>query len=67
MDTILGRTQFLSSETANLFTDEKTANARAKVRPHEKDLTYLTVFHFLNLCRLFSHYSIIFIPWSVLC
>ncbi|KAI9575687.1 symplekin [Glossina fuscipes] len=30
MDPILGRPQFLS-ETANLFTDEKTANARARV------------------------------------
>lgn len=30
MDPILGRSQFLS-ETVNLFTDEKTANARARV------------------------------------
>lgn len=30
MDSIIGRSQFVS-ETANLFTDEKTATARAKV------------------------------------
>lgn len=36
MDPILGRPQFLS-ETANLFTDEKTANARARVSDIVKD------------------------------